>query len=126
LECELHLEKNGEGAVAFLSKAGNNGHAGLHPMPDLMILDLKLPGLSGFEVLSWTRGQAALKSLPIVVLSGSSLKEDKSRASALGASYFIVKHSDYDQIAEQVVQFVAKNGLSHLSAAQKSNGPKLS
>jgi len=124
LECELHLEINGEKAVEYLSKAGIEGHSSSHPIPHLMVLDLKLPGLSGFEVLSWARGQKALKTLPIVVLSGSSLKEDKSTASALGASDFIVKQSDFDQIVEQVVQFISKNGLARASARRESNVPK--
>jgi len=120
LECDLHLEINGEKAVDYLNKAGIEGQTSSHPMPHLLVLDLKFPGWSGLEVLSWTRSQTALKTLPIVVLSGSSLKEDKSRAAALGASDFIVKHSDYDQIAKQVVQFISKNGLSRATAGSLS------
>jgi CheY-like chemotaxis protein len=110
-ECQLHLEINGDRAIEYLRKAALANHSISHPIPDVMILDLKLPGFSGFDVLSWTRQQAPFKALPIIVLSGSSLPEDQSRASQLGASEFIVKHSDYGKIAELVIQFMSKNGL---------------
>lgn len=117
-ECELHVENDGEGAIEYLLKVGSENKADAHPMPDLMVLDLKLHGLSGFEILSWTRAQSSLKSLPIVILSGSSLIEDQRKASELGASEFIVKHSDYEQIAEQVMGFISKNGLSVASSTR--------
>ena len=107
LDCELHVEKNGEGAIDYLRAVAAEARSDSHRIPDLMLLDLKLPGLSGFEVLSWTRSQAAFQTLPIIVLSGSSLVEDKTKASGLGASEFIVKHSDYDQIAEKVVELIS-------------------
>lgn len=107
LDCELHVEKNGEGAINYLRAAAPETQSNSHRVPDLMLLDLKLPGLSGFEVLAWTRSQPAFQSLPIIVLSGSSLAEDKKKASGLGASEFIVKHSDYDQIAEKVAELIS-------------------
>jgi two-component system response regulator len=125
-DCELHLEKNGEGAIDYLRKAGVESKSVCHPRPDLMILDLKLPGLSGFEVLSWTRDKADFKSLPIVVLSGSSLAEDQQKASELGASEFIVKHSDYDQIAQQVIHFAANRDLPGSNAGRNLNDPSQS
>jgi len=108
-ECEFHREIHGEGAIAYLSKAELENKPGSSSIPNLMVLDLKLPGLSGFEVLSWTRAQAAFKTLPVIILSGSPLGEDRRKAFELGASDFIVKHSDYDQIAEQVVRFISQN-----------------
>jgi two-component system response regulator len=110
-ECQLHLEINGVRAIEYLREAALASHSSSHPIPNVMILDLKLPGLSGFDVLSWTRDQSAYKALPIFVLSGSSLPEDQTRASELGASEFIVKDSDYGKIAGQVIQFMSKNGL---------------
>jgi DNA-binding response OmpR family regulator len=120
-ECELHLEKNGEGAIDYLGLAQAGGKSSAHGPPDLMILDLKLTGMSGFEVLSWTRDQAAFKTLPIIILSGSSLVEDKTKASKLGASAFIVKQTAYDQIAAEVVQFISKNGLCAPHAGRSLN-----
>jgi len=107
-ECEIHLEKNGEGAIEYLRQAASKGELRPNPKPDLIILDLKLTGMSGFEVLSHIRQQEAHKLLPIIILSGSSLKEDQTKAGELGASEFVVKHSDYDEIARHVARFVAK------------------
>jgi DNA-binding response OmpR family regulator len=123
-ECELHRELTGEGAIEYLRKASLSAPTAEMPL-HLMALDLKLPGLSGFEVLSWTRAQDGLKKLPIIILSGSSLVLDKSKASELGASEFIVKNSDYDQIAEQVVQFISRHGrLESNAPAEILNSPQ--
>jgi two-component system response regulator len=126
LQCELHREINGEHAIDFLSKTGVEGGPGSHPVPDLMILDLKLPGLSGFEVLSWIQARAVFKTLPIIVLSGSSLLVDQQKASALGASAFLVKQSDYDQVVAQVIQFILKNGPAVPDAGRAFPVPPLS
>jgi DNA-binding response OmpR family regulator len=87
------------------------GPANGHPVPDLMIVDLKLSGLSGFEVLSWARAHATFAKMPIVVLSGSSVEEARAMASGLGPFAFITKHSDYGLIAEEVIDFLLKMGL---------------
>jgi DNA-binding response OmpR family regulator len=107
--CAFHRETNGEGAINFLRQTAFAATTPASPRPDLMILDLKLPGLSGFEVLAWTRSQAAFKTLPIVILSGSSLEQDRKKAADLGASAFLVKHSRYDQIVGQIAAFLAQN-----------------
>ena len=106
---KLHLEKNGEGAIKYLGEVETGKTPDSHPVPDLMLLDLKLPGLSGFDILSWTRSREPFKALPIVILSGSSLANDRQKAAELGASDFIVKNSNYDQIASHVIQFLANS-----------------
>ncbi len=105
----LHLEKNGEGAIKYLGEVESRQTDDSPPVPDLMLLDLKLPGLSGFDVLSWTRSRETFKALPIVILSGSSLANDRKKADELGASDFIVKNSNYDQIAGHILQFLANS-----------------
>ncbi len=105
-DCRLHLEKNGESAIQYLTQAESKSAPETHPLPNLLLLDLKLPGMSGFEVLSWARGRNTFKDTPILMLSGSSLKEDRTKAAALGASDFLVKNSDYDGTAAYVVQFL--------------------
>jgi CheY-like chemotaxis protein len=108
-ECQLHRVINGEGAIDYLRKAAETGQPNSPPMPDLMVVDLKLPGLSGFDVLAWTRAQTAYQRLPIVVLSGSPLPQDEKKATELGASDFIVKESEYDKIAAKVFGLIAKH-----------------
>ena len=60
-------------------------------LPETMFLDLKMPGRNGFEVLQWIREQPALKSLKVVVLTGSDAPSDMERARELGAAGYIVK-----------------------------------
>ena len=69
----------------------------------MIILDLKLPGMSGFELLTWIREQRRFKTLPIVVLSGSSLAEDRQKAEQLGATGYVVKDSNYAETATQIL-----------------------
>ncbi len=75
--------------------------AGEPPMPDLLLLDLSMPGLSGFDVLYWIRGNPKLDQLPVIVLSNSSRPEDKERAAAMCATDYKVKPlgmADYSRL----------------------------
>ena len=119
LDWDLNRVHNGEGAIAFLRQTISANGSSSPSNPDLVLLDLKLPGLSGFDVLSWMRAQADLKTVPVIVLSGSSLVQDKDRALALGANEFIVKHSDYDAIVSLLTQFIATIGLLSNSLMSK-------
>lgn len=94
LSCEIHLAKNGEEAIAYLSGQAGYVDRGNFPIPALVILDLKLPRKSGFDVLSWVRNQPGLKRLPIVVLTSSREMRDVNRAYDLGTNSYIVKVAD--------------------------------
>lgn len=87
----IQIVKDGEEAVAYL--AGQNIYAdrGRWPLPGLILLDLKLPRKSGFEVLAWLRQQLELKHLPVVVLTASKAPADLKRAYDLGANSYLVK-----------------------------------
>lgn len=82
---------NGEETVAYLKGEGPYADRGQHPLPLLLLLDLKLPRLSGHEVLQWLRGQRLLKRLPVVVLTSSRESADINRAYELGANSYLVK-----------------------------------
>ena len=66
-----HVVEDGEAAVAFLAGERPYADRARHPLPSLILLDLKLPRLSGFEVLEWLRRQPGLRRLPVVVLTSS-------------------------------------------------------
>lgn len=95
---------NGEDIVAFLRAGIAGGSAGL--MPCLVFLDIKMPRRDGFEVLGWLREQKWLKELPVVVLSGSDLPQDKQRARELGATDYIVKLPSAETLGQLVRQLV--------------------
>src|SRR5262245_58340134 len=71
---------DGEGAVDYFMGRGPYRDRHLHPLPALVLLDLKLPGMSGLDVLEWVHQQPGLKRLPIVVLTTSRERSDIDRA----------------------------------------------
>lgn len=88
--CDLtHVVDGGE-AIVHLEKARHGG-ADAPRLPDLVFLDLKIPTLSGFEVLQWVRQQDFAPPLDIAVLSGSEHSGDVARAMSLGATAYYVK-----------------------------------
>jgi len=91
LECELVRANDGAEAVAVL-KGGRKDTDGREPVrPDLVFLDLKMPAMTGFEVLQWIRDNPFNPPLDVAVLSGSEHAIDVARAKALGATGYYVK-----------------------------------
>lgn len=82
---------NGQEALDYLK-----GVCAAGPRPCLLLLDLKLPRVDGFEVLSWIREQRQLRDLKVVVLSASDQAPDRQRARSLGANGYLVKHPPAD------------------------------
>lgn len=82
---------NGEELVAYLDGRAPYADRGAHPCPDLILLDLKMPRMDGFDVLRWRRQNDAALLIPVVVFSSSTLARDISEASRLGASSYVVK-----------------------------------
>ena len=93
---------NGEEAVAYLAGEGRYADRTAHPLPFMMLLDLKLPRLSGHEVLKWLRGQNGLRRLPVVVLTSSREERDLVEGYRLGVNAFVVKPVDFQQFTESV------------------------
>jgi CheY-like chemotaxis protein len=96
----------GGGAAAIDYLSGSNPYADrvAHPLPVLMLLDLKMPRVSGFDVLAWLRAHPTLKRLPVVVMTSSSQEEDVNRAYDLGVNSYIVKPSGTKQLAAVAAQ----------------------
>lgn len=87
----LRVVSTGEEALAYLNGDGLFSDRQLHPFPSMVFLDLNLPGISGFEVLSWIRQRTHLKRIHIVVLTGSRHTIDIYRAYEMGANSYLVK-----------------------------------
>jgi CheY-like chemotaxis protein len=94
----LQRAADGEQAIAYLSGADEYVDREQHPFPDLVLLDLKLPRLDGFEVLQWIRTNPATHTLPVVVLAGSSFRADVRRALELGANSYAVKPGRFEEL----------------------------
>jgi CheY-like chemotaxis protein len=98
----LHVVPNGEEAVAYLSGQGACADRGSHPLPALLLLDLKMPLRTGFEVLEWLASRPALRHLRVVVLTTSKHRSDVERAYALGAHSYLVKPVDFDSLRRMI------------------------
>jgi CheY-like chemotaxis protein len=95
----LQVLASGELAISYLDGRDQFADRQEYPLPTLMFLDLKLPGLSGFEVLTWIRQQARLSKVQVVVLTGSRKSLDVYRAYELGANSYLVKPVQPEDIA---------------------------
>jgi DNA-binding response OmpR family regulator len=87
---------DGEKAIDYLSGVVPYADRSKFPVPILMLLDLKLPRKSGFEILEWVRGHAAYKKLPVVVRTSSEQSEDINRAYSMGANSYLVKPGNFE------------------------------
>jgi CheY-like chemotaxis protein len=87
---DVHMEfvTDGEQAIHYLKVHERDQEA---PIPELLLLDLKMPRVNGFEVLDWIRHQPVLKRLLIIVLTSSEEPHDINRAYDLGANSYLVK-----------------------------------
>lgn len=100
----LQHTDDGEQAIAYLNGTGVYADREEHPFPDLVLLDLKLPRLDGFEVLQWIRANPDTKSLPVVVLAGSTFRADVRRALELGANSYATKPGKFSELEVLVDQ----------------------
>ncbi len=98
----LHFVQDGQEAIAYLKGCGGYSVRAVYPVPDLLLLDLKMPRLDGFEVLDWTRKQVQLKSLAVVIFSSSEEPRDIHRAYALGANAYLVKPHSIQELSDLV------------------------
>ncbi|MEV4289096.1 response regulator [Nonomuraea bangladeshensis] len=95
----LHVVNDGEQAVAFLRREGIYADA---PCPDLILLDLNLPRMSGLEVLSEIKADPALATIPVVVLTTSEAEEDILLSYRLHANAYVTKPVDFEQFIRVV------------------------
>jgi len=107
LKDNVRVVRNGLDAMNYLSGQGLYGNRDEHPLPFLVLLDLKMPGIDGFEVLQWARKDPQLKRLLIVVLTASNLQTDVDRAYELGANSYLVKPVEFDEMVALVGRFQA-------------------
>ena len=99
---------DGQVAVDYLSAEPPYSDRLQYPLPNLVLLDLKMPRMSGFDVLSWLRSQPAFSKLPVVVWSNSVLEEDKQRVLNLGANAYFSKPSRSEEWSKFAYELDAK------------------
>src|SRR6267142_899156 len=98
--CLLNVVRDGEQVIAYLKGETPFADRDQHPLPSLLLLDLKMPRKDGFEVLQWIRAQPAFFALRVVVLTSSRLTSDINLAYERGANSFLVKPADFENYVE--------------------------
>ncbi|MEK7764825.1 MAG: response regulator [bacterium] len=101
---EVVVARDGVAALAYLAAAGERAARGEPGLPQVVLLDLKLPKLDGREVLERIRKDAATRTLPVVILTSSREEQDIAETYRLGANSFIRKPVDFDQFSESIRQ----------------------
>jgi CheY-like chemotaxis protein len=94
---------SGQEAIAYLSGQGEYADRERYPLPCLIITDLKMTGVDGFELLDWLRQRPEFVRVPKLVLSTSGHEGDEKRARQLGACAYFVKPSQLNDLVKTVV-----------------------
>jgi len=108
----LHVVTDGRMALDYLEGVGRYADRLQYPVPSLVLLDLKLPRVPGFEVLQQLRQRPATHTLIVIVLSSSASDEDVARAYNLGANAYLVKPSRLEEL-EEIVRGIKTFWLTH-------------
>lgn len=103
---DVRVAGDGREGIAYLAGTPPFQDRRSHPMPSLIILDLIMPEVDGYEVLKWIQGKHAADKLPVVVLTSSQDPDAESRSLALGATAFYRKPSDLDGLGRVVREIV--------------------
>jgi CheY-like chemotaxis protein len=127
----------GPQALSYLAGEGIYQDRESYPYPDLVLLDIRMPKMSGLDVLSWIRQQPHLKKTKVLILSASDKPEDIKRANSIGADDYLVKPTKFDELQTMVKTIFntwldksrkskGKEALdSRASAPASGNGPAL-
>jgi len=102
IENDLHVVSDGSEALSFLSREGEYADA---PRPDLILLDLNLPGKGGEDILEELKADPEFRSIPVIVLTSSDAEEDIARSYQLHANAYLTKPVDPDAFIETIRAF---------------------
>lgn len=108
---------DGDRALAYLGGASDYSNREKFPLPQLVLLDLKMPRKSGFEVLAWIRDQPLLKRVLVVIFTSSKHDQDINNAYDLGANSYLVKPVGFDALVDTMQQICHYWGTLNQSPA---------
>jgi CheY-like chemotaxis protein len=102
--CTIQVVRDGVAALEFLLSGGAGSESAQLPLPRLVLLDLHLPRLNGFEVLERLRADERTRLLPVIIFSSSAQESDVSKSLQLGANGYVRKPSNFDTLREILTQ----------------------
>jgi CheY-like chemotaxis protein len=123
----IHVVMDGDEAVRYLEGSGPYADRGVHPMPDLVFLDINMPKRNGHEVLRWIREQPGLRGLPVVMLTVSDEPSDIDRAYKLGVTSYLQKvacPAEFGQAVRVILKYWLELNIApeaHLSQFQTAS-----
>lgn len=100
LGIQIHWVRDGVDAIRYLKGEGEYADRDRFPIPDMVMLDLKMPGTTGMEVLEWIRDNPRFRVIPTLVMTSSQQEKDVQQAYHLGANTYFVKPSRFDALTE--------------------------
>jgi len=104
LSTVFHTVGDGQRAMCYLKGEGEFRDRNAHPFPDLIVLDLNLPGMDGLDFLNWLKAESGFH-LPVLVFTISGNVEDKAKALAAGAAGYFVKPRDFETLVQLAESF---------------------
>ena len=118
----LQIVTDGQEALLYLKGEGKYADRAHYPLPKLMVMDIKMPRKTGFEVLEWVKNSGKpLRRIPIVIVSSSDNPDDINRAYELGANAYMVKPVEFlavEHLFQSITQYwgleCAKPELEHV------------
>lgn len=119
----MYFVSTGKELLSYLKGDDKYADRDEFPLPDLLLLDLKLPGYNGFEVLAWVRSHPGLTRLRILVLTGSNQMKDVNRAYRLGANSFMVKPYDFEHLV-YLAKLIKDYWLARTKCPESSRAPE--
>lgn len=100
----VHVAPNGQDALDYVFARDKYADRHTYPLPNLILLDLKLPGIDGFEVLRQIKETPILKRLPVIVLTSSKEEGDRALSYDIGANSYLVKPVSFDGFLDIIRQ----------------------
>ena len=97
---EVHMVTNGQEAINYLQAEGEYRDRTRHPFPNFLILDVKMPIRSGFEVVQWLRGHEECSVIPTTLFTSSARPEDIKKGYVLGANAFFTKPHNLEDLVK--------------------------
>ena len=101
---KIHVAPNGQNALDYVFGRGSYADRQAYPLPNLILLDLKLPGIDGFEVLRQIKTTPILKRIPVVILTSSKEEGDRALSYDTGANSYLVKPVSFEGFLSVVRQ----------------------